>query len=430
MLENTYYHIMDELLYASSSDEEIPKVSKVKKITKKTDINVTDKITKKIRNKIDNKIPDKVTKKVTNKVDNNIVNKINSESEKKFSNKSKQKKNTDKIPQVKVEDINEVDGIYVPWTEKYRPQILDDLVADESIKMKINKIIHDKNMPNIIVTGIPGVGKTSTIQCIALNILGKYMSEGLLESNASDDRGIKAVQECITFFCKKKVDFIDDTNRYAKHKIILLDEADNMTEKAQRLINELMENHKTTRFAFTCNTSSKIIESIQSKCIILRYKRLLPQQIEQRLKYIADRESVKYTREGMSTLIAISQGDLRQAISSLQVMSINCDELNQANVYKIYDKPELLLIGNIFQHTIEKNFVPALKILTDLKNKGYSSADITFSMLLILKSPGFITIDEGLRVYYAKKISKTYFQICQGIDTTLQLTGCIAKLCL
>lgn len=329
-----------------------------------------------------------------------------------------------------IENIDLVKGIYVPWTEKYRPQTPDELVVGSSIKNKIKKIISDRNMPNIIITGIPGIGKTTTIQCIAFNILGKYIKDGLLELNASDDRGIKAVQEAVTFFCKKKVDFADNNNIYAKHKIVLLDEADNMTEKAQRLVNELMEKHKnTTRFAFTCNTSSKIIESIQSKCIILRYKRLSNNYIEKRLTYIAKKENIKFTKIGITSLAAISQGDLRQAVSSLQVMHINYPEINQLNVFKIYDKPEILLVNVIFTHMQNKNFIEALKLLTDLRNKGYTNADIIYSMLFILKTHDFITISEQLRILYIKNISKTYFYIYQGINSDMQLDGCIAKLC-
>ena len=109
-------------------------------------------------------------------------------------------------------------------------------------------------MPNIIITGIPGIGKTTTILCIAKNLIRKYFEEGVLELNASDVRGVKTVQETIEYFCKKKLQ-IDEN--FANHKIVLLDEADNMTKKAQQSINNLMEQYQdTTRFAFTCNNSS------------------------------------------------------------------------------------------------------------------------------------------------------------------------------
>src|ERR1700744_3148564 len=165
-----------------------------------------------------------------------------------------------------------------PWIEKYRPKSIYDLILDKKMFDKIKKIIDDKDMPNIIIMGVPGIGKTTTIKCIARGLFGKFVNDAVLELNASDDRGIKAVQETIMNFCKKKLDLNEDDNgdqckiipkikKYADHKIIILDEADNMTIKAQSQINNLMEKyHKTTRFAFTCNISEDIIESIQSRC--------------------------------------------------------------------------------------------------------------------------------------------------------------------
>lgn len=117
-----------------------------------------------------------------------------------------------------------------PWIEKYRPKEVEDLVLEDGTLNKIKKIINDKDMPNIIITGSPGIGKTTTILCIAKKLLGRHFKEGVLELNASDDRGVKTVNESIEYFCKKKLDISD---KYSRHKIILLDEADNMTKKAQ-----------------------------------------------------------------------------------------------------------------------------------------------------------------------------------------------------
>src|SRR5690606_27236505 len=107
----------------------------------------------------------------------------------------------------------------------------------------------------------------------------------VLELNASDERGIKA-QSSIVDFCKKKLTMNEENGRiYPEHKLVLLDEADNMTKKAQQQINKLMESYgHTTRFAFTCNNSEDIIEAIQSRCIMFRYYKLTGQQIQDRLK--------------------------------------------------------------------------------------------------------------------------------------------------
>ena len=187
---------------------------------------------------------------------------------------------------------------------------------------KFYKIIGELDMPNCIITGNPGIGKTSTLACLAEHLYGPFKHEAVLELNASDDRGIKAVKDSIIHFCKKKL--VIKKKKYAKHKLVLLDEADNMTPKAQQLINNLMEQYiHTTRFTFTCNNSCDIIEAIQSRCIIFRYTRLQNDQIIDKLKNICILENVEYDIEGLETLTFLSQGDLRQAINNLQLTLIN-----------------------------------------------------------------------------------------------------------
>ena len=215
-----------------------------------------------------------------------------------------------------------------PWIEKYRPIDVNSLVLDETVYLKLKKIINEKNMPNIIITGLPGIGKTTTILCLAKSLLGENFDECVLELNASDERGIKSVQDSIEYFCKKKIDSVN-----VKHKIVLLDEADNMTVKAQQAINNLMENYNTsTRFAFTCNNSCDIIEAIQSRCIILRYSRLKNEQVYNRLNKICTEEKLEYTKEGLDTIVNISQGDLRKAINNLQITFNGYGKITSENV--------------------------------------------------------------------------------------------------
>jgi len=322
------------------------------------------------------------------------------------------------------------DTLNIPWIEKYRPQTIDDLVVDKVTYNKISKIIADKDMPNIIITGIPGIGKTTTILCIAKNLLGKYIEQGVLELNASDDRGIKAVQDSIIYFCKKKFDLDDEPDfKYAKHKIILLDEADNMTTKAQQSINNLMEKyHSTTRFAFTCNNSSDIIEAIQSRCIIFRYKRLSNDQVKQRLITICEKENINYDKDGIDALVLVSQGDLRQGINNLQLTYNGYTNITKDNVFKLCDKPHPMTIKNILIACYNNNIMDAFNNLNKLRDDGYSASDISLSMINLLKSTELSEIDEETKIKYLNEISKTCIIISQGINSRLQLSGCLAKL--
>lgn len=314
----------------------------------------------------------------------------------------------------------------VPWIEKYRPNTIEDLVLDEGMYNKIKKILDDKDMPNMIITGVPGVGKTTTVSCLAKNLLGKFYDEAVLELNASDDRGIKTVQESIEHFCKKKI-YFDDT--VAQHKIVILDEADNMTIKAQQSIKNLMKNyHNTTRFTFTCNNSSYIIESIQSRCIIFRYNRLTNVQIANRIKKICSIEEIPYTDDGIKTLVETSQGDLRKALNNLQLTYIGYTKVTPENVYKLCDKPHPLVIQNIFTACHNKDIKKALEYLNDLQKKGYSSSDISLSMIGTLKDLDKSVLDERTKIRYIEEVSKTCIIVSQGVISSLQLTACICRL--
>jgi replication factor C subunit 2/4 len=312
-----------------------------------------------------------------------------------------------------------------PWIEKYRPISVDDLVLDPITLNKIRKIISDKVMPNIIITGVPGIGKTTTILCIAKNLLGKYFDQNVLELNASDERGVKTVQECIEYFCKKKMDSDD-----IKHKIVLLDEADNMTNKAQQSISNLMEKyHTTTRFAYTCNNSFDIIEAIQSRCIIFRYTRLQDQQVVDKLEKICKLEKVTYTKDGLNAIALTAQGDLRQAINNLQLTFNGYKIVKPENVYKLCDKPHPITIQNILVACSKKDLRTALQYLNSLRHAGYSSSDISISILNTIKNIDDNIISKDLKIKYMKELSYTCLVISKGINTPLQLTGAIVALC-
>ena len=146
-----------------------------------------------------------------------------------------------------------------------------------------------------------GSGKTTTILCIAKMLYGKYFKDTVLELNASDDRGIKTINSgVIGNFCHFKLPYTDeDKDKYCKHKLIILDESDNMTEKVLPIISMLMDTYyNTTRFVFTCNSSAEINETIRTKCRIWRYGQLSNELIIERLKIICENEDVKYTKQG------------------------------------------------------------------------------------------------------------------------------------
>ncbi|KAI5443268.1 Subunit of heteropentameric Replication factor C (RF-C), variant 3, partial [Lathyrus oleraceus] len=176
----------------------------------------------------------------------------------------------------------------VPWVEKYRPSKVVDIVGNEDAVSRLQVIARDGNMPNLILSGPPGTGKTTSILALAHELLGPNYREAVLELNASDDRGIDVVRNKIKMFAQKKV-----TLPPGRHKVVILDEADSMTSGAQQALRRTMEIYSnSTRFALACNTSSKIIEPIQSRCAIVRFSRLSDQEILGRLMVVVQAEKV------------------------------------------------------------------------------------------------------------------------------------------
>ncbi len=154
-----------------------------------------------------------------------------------------------------------------PWIEKFRPKVFDELVLTDNVKSQLMAHLAEGKLHHLILNGEPGVGKTSSVKCIARYLLGENMKDGFLELNASDDRGIKTISMILGPFCKKRIS-------YNGPKIILLDEADNITPKAQNEISNLMREFGTkTKFIFTCNTVTKINEYIQSDASTIYFRR-------------------------------------------------------------------------------------------------------------------------------------------------------------
>jgi len=173
--------------------------------------------------------------------------------------------------------------------EKYRPKSFEEIVGNEETTARLSVFAQTGNMPNLILAGPPGVGKTTTILCLARILLGDNFRQGVLELNASNDRGIDVVRNKIKLFAQKKVSLPP-----GKHKVIILDEADSMTEGAQQALRRTMELYSnTTRFALACNNSEKIIPPIQSRCAVIRFGKLSDAQILSKLLEVCVNEKVK-----------------------------------------------------------------------------------------------------------------------------------------
>lgn len=207
------------------------------------------------------------------------------------------------------------------WVEKYRPKKLEDMTQNKYLLDLFRSSVKTKNIPHFLFYGPPGSGKTSAILAIGRELFKEYFSDRVIEFNASDDRGINAVREKITGEAKKYVTEVvsKDRTHIPPFKIIILDEADSMTEEAQDALRVIIEQYSSvTRFCFICNYIGKITSAIKSRCSIIYFKKLSNACMINKLKNIAIQERLELDENILNTVLDISNGDMRKAIMMLQ----------------------------------------------------------------------------------------------------------------
>ncbi|XP_055689426.1 replication factor C subunit 2 [Lutzomyia longipalpis] len=311
---------------------------------------------------------------------------------------------------------------HLPWIEKYRPTKFEDIVGNADTVSRLGIFATQGNVPNIIIAGPPGVGKTTTILCLARILLGASFREAVLELNASNERGIDVVRNKIKMFAQQKV-----TLPPSRQKIVILDEADSMTEGAQQALRRTMEIYSsTTRFALACNNSEKIIEPIQSRCAMLRFTKLSDAQILAKLIQVSQQEGLEYTAEGLEAIVFTAQGDMRQALNNLQSTANGFGSIKPDNVFKVCDEPHPILVQEMLEHCSQGDIHKAYKIMAKLWKLGYSAEDIIGNIFRVSKR---MNLDEKVKLYFIREIGETHMKIVDGNNSLVQMSGLLARLC-
>ena len=310
----------------------------------------------------------------------------------------------------------------IMWTEKYRPKTLDKLKGHEDIVVRLKGFVERKNLPHLLFAGPPGTGKTTALLSLANDLYGSTnVSRNLLELNASDDRGIDAIRTKVKEFAR--------TASYGDipFKIICLDEADSLTSAAQHALRRTMERYvKTSRFALICNYSSKIIEPIQSRCAIFRFKPLDQESMKEYITFICDEEKLVYDKEGIDTVLYIAEGDLRKAINILQSTAASGKSIEKITVLQTVGHADPERIRDMLKQALSGDFNKSRDALQHLiLEYGLSGNDVTHQ---IYREIPTLSIPDLQKLEITEFLAEVDFRISEGASGNIQLSAFLAKL--
>ena len=307
------------------------------------------------------------------------------------------------------------------WAEKYRPKNLDDMVNQREIVERLKSFVKSRNVPHCIFAGPPGTGKTTAAVCLARNLYGEAYREHLMELNASDERGIDVVRETVKTFARVK------SIGEIPFKIMILDEADNMTSDAQQALRRTMERYtETCRFIMCANYSGKIIEPIQSRCAPFRFTYLPREEHDHYLKEIATKEKVKLTPEGLEAIFEVCGGDLRRAINTLQSAASLGKPVDSKVVYSVTGKANPADVQKMLKVAMDGDFVEARKQLREMIQKyGLAGSDIIRQIHTEIFRGD---VPEKWKIKLADIVGEVDYRLVEGADEEVQLSALLAKL--
>jgi replication factor C small subunit len=306
------------------------------------------------------------------------------------------------------------------WTEKYRPSKFPNLVGQDEIIKRISSLTNSLNIPHLLFAGPAGTGKSTLALIVVKELYGQNWRDNYLELNASDERGIQIVREKVKNFARTK------SLGNVPFKVIFLDEADALTPEAQQALRRTMENYSSTcRFILSCNYSSKIIDPIQSRCAIFRFKLLEKKDIEKVIYKISENEKLTVNPESIEILYEGSEGDCRRAVNLLQATASISPNITPELVSTIISNAKPKDIKVVLDYALAGDFQNAKEKLLDIMLKeSISGQDV---IKAIQKEIWNLQIEPEIKVKLTEKTGEVEFRIVEGSDPFIQLQSLIAS---
>ena len=306
------------------------------------------------------------------------------------------------------------------WIEKYRPSNLSEVVGQTAVTSRLKNYVKERSMPHLLFAGPAGTGKTTSAIALAKELFGELWKHNLHELNASDERGIDVVRGKIKEFARTAPLGEDG------FKIIFLDEADALTGAAQAALRRTMEKYsRTCRFVMSCNFSSKIIEPIQSRCAVFRFRPIKAEDVERYLKFVSGKEGLKVEKDGYESLTYLAQGDLRRAINGLQMAAAAKTDISADVVYQAVAAARPEEVKEALEMALENNFAGARERLDTLQiTYGLAGEDVLRQMHRSVRD---LEIPDKIKVQMIEKLAEADFRLSEGANARIQIEAVIAN---
>ena len=308
------------------------------------------------------------------------------------------------------------------WVERHRPQSVTEIRGQAAVVQRLTIYSEKKEFPHLLFAGPPGTGKTTAAMALTKDVFGPEYRRNLLEMNASDERKLESIRTKVKQFAR--------TAPYgqASFKIIFLDEADALTNDAQGALRRIMEQYaETCRFILSCNYSSKIIEPIQSRCAVFRFRPLADADVNAQLHHVAEAEGVELADDAGEALTRISQGDLRKALTGLQVAAALDMKISRDLIYETSATAPPEALHQYLMACRDDGFHAARRRLRELLDKyGLAGTDFVNQLHRELYTADFLTEDAKLDM--TEWMAEVDYRLVEGGGEQIQLDALTARL--